>query len=224
MNNREFTSRVSSQLRMLSKDSYISDRLIISTGINIATKFITQKIQNRSLNRNANILSELNCIEFKEENIFKCGYVEFKSCKALSKSEKSLEDLGLIFTRYGSSIKELYSIDRDSSVFTESTLYQLRLDSNRAGHQKTPNKFYILDNHIYIPRSIKTLSGIGITTDLYETNEFNGCDKEDCKSYWDYDFVCPDSILEDVINYTVQQLSITKQIPKQETSNLNQNT
>lgn len=222
MNNNEFVSRVSNQLRMISKDDYISDRFILSTGRTIAAKFITQKIQRRSIDRDMSLFKEIQCIEFEPVDVFKCKYVEFKSCKKLSKSVKSLEDLGLVFTRYGSTIKELYSIDRLSTVFTESTLYQLRLDSERAGVLNVLNKFYILDNHIYVPREIEMLSGLILALDQYELDDMCDC-TEDCESAWDKEFICPDSMLEDVIRYTVENISMTKQIPEDEKPDLNNN-
>ena len=128
MNNREIVSRISSQIRMTAKDDYISDRFVLSVAETIAIKFLTQKIQTRSLDRDTFIYKEISCIEFEPEEVFKCKYVEFKSCKNLSKSVMSLDKLGMIYTRYGSSIKELYSIDRESTSFSESTLHQLRND------------------------------------------------------------------------------------------------
>lgn len=222
MNNGEFVSRVSNQLRMISKDDYVSDRLILSTGQTIASKFITQKIQRRSIDRDASLYREIKCIEFEKENVFECQHIEFRSCNALSKSVKSLKDLGLVFTRYGSSIKELFSIDRDSTVFTESTLYQYRLDSQREG-DLNDNKFYVLDNHIYVPREVWTLSGIVLALDQYELDELSGCE-ENCESAWDKRFICPDSMLEDVIGYTIQNMSQTKQIPEDEKPDLSNNT
>lgn len=223
MNKGEFVSRVSNQLRLITKDDYINDRFVLSVGETIAKKFITQKIQRRSIDRDMSLYREIKCIEFEPENVFKCNYVEFKSCDKLSKSKKSLKELDLIYTRYGSSIKELYSIDRNSTVFTESTLYQYRLDSEREGGEDTDDKFYILDNHIYIPRDIKTLSGLILAIDQYELDNLDcGCE-ENCESAWEKEFIAPDSMLEDIISYTVQNVLQTKQIPVDEKGDLNSN-
>lgn len=222
MNNREFVSRISAQLRMNTKDDYISDRFVLATGKTIALKFITQKAQRRSIDRDMSLYKEVKCIEFDPENVFECKYVEFKSCDKLAKSKKKISDLGLVYTRYGSSIKELYSIDRMSTVFTESTLYQLRNNSEREGGDIIQNKFYILDEHIYVPRDIEVLSGIVLATDQYELDEMSECG-EDCKSAWDYEFVVPDSMLEDVISYTIQNIIQTKQIQPDEKPDLNEN-
>jgi len=220
MTNREFVSRISNQLRMLSKDAYISDRFILNIGVTIATKFITQKIQRKSINRDMSLYKEIQCIEFEPENVFKCNYVEFKSCKKLSKSKKNLKDLDIVFTRYGSSIKELYSIDRNNT-YSESTLYQYRLDSERQG-EINDNKFFILGGHIYVPKEISALSGLILAMDQYELDNICGC-KEDCESAWDKEFIAPNSMLDDVISYTIQNALQTKQIPEDEKPNLNSN-
>ena len=222
MNNGEFVSRVSNQLRMVTKDDYVSDRLILSIGQTIASKFITQKIQRRSIDRDASLYREVKCIEFEPENVFKCKHIEFRSCNKLSKSVKSLKELGLVFTRYGSSIKELFSIDRNSTIFNESTLYQFRLNSQREGGPDE-DKFYILDNHIYVPREVWTLSGIVLALDQYELDELCGCN-ENCESVWDKEFIAPDSMLEDIVGYTIQNMAQTKQIPEDEKPDLSNNT
>ena len=222
MNNGELVSRISNQLRLITKDDYINDRFVLSVAQSIATKFITQKIQRHSIDRDMSLYKEVKCIEFEPENVFKCKYVEFKSCNELSKSKKTITELGLVYTRYGSSIKELYSIDRQSTIFTESTLYQLRINSEREGNKVGKEKFYILDGYIYIPKEIRTLSGIVLAIDQYELDEVCGC-SEGCESAWDKEFICPDSMLEDVIGYTIQNILQTKQIPEDEKPDLNNN-
>jgi len=220
MNNKELVSRISNQLRMITKDDYISDRFVLSTAKSIARKFITQKIQRRSIDRDMSLYREVKCIEFETVDTFTCKFVEFKSCKKLSKSKMKFTDL--IFTRYGSSIKELYTIDRQTQ-FTQSTLYQLRTNSARQGSDSlAQNKFYILDDYIYVPDDVEALSGLVLTLDQYEMDENCGC-TDNCESVWDKEFICPDSMLEDVIGYAIQNISMTKQIPKDEKPDLSTN-
>ena len=127
-----------------------------------------------------------------------------------------------MFTRYGSSIKELYTIDR-SKNFTESTLYQLRNDSNRAGSEgMQDNKFYLLDGYIYVPDCVEALSGLVLSLDHFELDESCGC-TENCDSVWDHDFVAPDSMLEDIIGYAIQNISMTKNIAPDEKPDLSNN-
>lgn len=220
MNNGELVSRISNQLRMITKDDYISNRFVLSAAQTIARKLITQKIQRRSIDRDMSLYKEIQCIEFEPVDTFTCKYVEFRSCDKLSKSKLKFTDL--VFTRYGSSIKELYTIDRKLS-FTESTLYQLRTNSERLGASDLENnKFYLLDDYIYVPDEIEALSGLILSLDQYELDESCGCN-DNCKSAWDYEFVAPDSMLEDIISYTIQNIVMTKQIQPDEKPDLNEN-
>lgn len=225
MTNREFVSRVSTQIRFINKDDYVSDRLVLSTGQSISQKIITQKIQRRSIDRDMSLYREVNCIEFEEIDTVSCGFVDFRMCDALSKSVKKFS--GLISTRYGSTIKELFSIDGKHS-FTESTLYQMRVQSQRMG-ATTEDKFYLLNDYIYIPKRIKTLSGLVLMLDQYNLDELSECGDDSvggnggCESAWNKTFIAPSSSLEDIIAMTVQTLLITKQMPEDEKANLNSN-
>lgn len=221
MTNGEIVSRISNQLRMITKDDYINDRFVLHTALSISEKFLAQKIKDRSLYKDTSIYKQVECIEFEKVNSFSCGFVEFRNCKTLYKSKKKTTDLGLIFTRYGSSIKELYSIDQTSTVLTESSLYQYRLDSKRqnSGEGKY---FYILNDYIYITIQAEVLSGMFLSLDQYGLDEFCDC-SDDCESVWDKEFVSPSSQLEDVINYTIQNIIQTKQIQPDENPNLNEN-
>lgn len=221
MTNGELVSRVSNQLRMISKDTYINSRFILHTAIPIATKLITQKIQRRSIDRDMSLYKEVQCIEFEKVNSFTCGFVEFKNCNTLYKSKNKITDLGLVFTRYGSSLKELYSIDGISTVFTENTLYQYRLNSQRQGN-KDNAYFYILDDYIYVTKQAEVLSGLFLALNQYELDQFCGC-SDDCESVWDKEFVAPDSMLPDIIEYTVQSIAITKNLQPDENPDLNEN-
>jgi hypothetical protein len=214
----EVVSRVSNQLRTLKKDEYLGRRFILKTAESIALKFITQAISRRSISRDSSLYTEVGCITFEPIDSFTCGVIEFKNCKELSKSTVKFE--GLINTRYGSSIKELYSIDRENT-FTQSTLYQYRNDSQRSSDYSDIDYYYIIDGYIYVPANIKTLSALILMQDQYDLAALSG--SAPCKSAFDFDFICPDSVLEDVISYTIQQISVTKSIPSDEKANLNEN-
>jgi len=128
----------------------------------------------------------------------------------------------LYIEKYGSSIKELYSIDRTSTALTESTLYQLRINSEREGAENAQDNFYILDNYIYVPKKVKSLSGLVLAIDQFELDNID-CECDDCESAWDKRFIAPDGQIEDIIEYTTQKLLQTKGIPSDEKPNLNEN-
>ena len=215
----EFTSRVSTQLKMISKDDYYNDRLILSTGQSISKKFISQKLRNKGLGRGDYLFTEVPCIEFEKVDVYSCPYIEFRSCRAISKSKCRLESV--LHTKQGFAIKALYSIDRFSKTYTQDTLHNHRINSQRYGYEPF-DKFFILDNYIYVLGDVKILSGLMLSLDIYDLESSFKC-SDNCESAWDKEFVCPDDVLEDVIQYTVQNMLQTKQIPEDENPNLNSN-
>jgi len=218
LKNSEVVARISTQLRMLNKDDYTSKRFIIKTAENIALKFITQTITRRSLDRQSSMYREIECIDFEPIDTTLCNVPDFRDCRELSISVKKFPNL--IFTRYGSSIKELYSIDR-SHIFTSSTLSEFRNSQQRRNDFEKEDFFYIINDHIYVPARIKKLSALILMQDQYELDIIAGLDI--CEGYFDKLFIAPDSLLEDIIAFSIQQISTIKSIPEDEKDNLSSN-
>ena len=55
MKNGKLASRIANQLRMITKDDYINDRFVLSVAQTIALKFITQKTNRRSIDRDMSL-------------------------------------------------------------------------------------------------------------------------------------------------------------------------
>lgn len=214
--NSEVVSRIKNQLRFLTKDDQINDRFILYTAKNIATTYISQRLKDMSLYREYNLFYPIDCVEMEKVSQKYCNIFEFKSCEKLIKSKKKLPEL--IYSRLGSSLKEVTSVD-NKYLFKQSTIAQYRRDLKRKGYEKGKH-FYIIDGYLYIPDvKLKKVNLLILTLDLYDANEISTC-SENCMSAWDYNFVCPDKILEQVIRDTVQQLTITKQVKDDENPNL----
>lgn len=220
MTNLEITSIVLDTLKANSKDSRISRRLVLSTLESKAKFYISQKLNDKSLYREANIYKEIPCTEFKNIDIIDCPIVEFKTCKTLMRSKKKIPEL--IWSKYGHTLKEVTSID-GSYAFDPITATQYRKNKERTG--KTNKKyFYIKDNYIYIPDyEFYTGNLYLISQDLYELEQISECSKNKCDSAWDFEFVCPNKLEEVVIQETLKQLSLTKQIQEDTNPNLNPN-
>ena len=62
-----------------------------------------------------------------------------------------------------------------------------------------------------------------LTTDLYELEQCSSCSENKCKSAWEFKFICPDKLLEVVIQETIKELSLNKQIREDINPNLNEN-
>ena len=220
MNNLQITSIVLDTLKANSKDSRISRRLVLSTLESKAKFYISQKLNDKSLYREANIYKEIPCVKFKSIDIIKCPIVEFKTCKTLMRSVDKIPEL--IWSKYGHTLKEVTSID-GSYAFDPITATQYRKNKERTG--KTNKKyFYIKDSYIYIPDyEFYTGNLYLISQDLYELEQISECSENKCDSVWDFEFVCPNKLEEVVIQETLKQLSLTKQIQEDTNPNLNPN-
>ena len=220
MLNSEITSRILSVLKANSKDSRISRRLVLFTALSKAKFLISQKLNDRSLYREQNIYTILPCVEMVNLDFVECPIIEFKRCTSLMRSKNKLPEL--IHSKYGNSVKEVTSVD-DEFEFKPITPKQYRNNKNRSLKTKD-NYFYVKDGYLYLPDSeVETVNIYLLTQDLYEVEQCSSCSNNKCKSVWDYEFVCPDKLLEVVIQETIKELSITKQIQEDVNPNLNPN-
>jgi hypothetical protein len=218
--NSEFVSRVINELKRLSKDDMPPRRLILAVGRNKATTYMSQKLRDRSLYRDTGVTTTIRCFELKEDDVVKCPFLEFRRCNTLMKSKKPLPEL--INNRYGVSIFRVVSLDNGEEFdYADSpTSERLREFGNIA------QKYYVRDGHLYIPNiHIKAVDVELITPDLKTANDVSACAEYDpCKSIWEYKFVCPDIILEAIIQETLQELRQTiVAIPQDENPNLDSN-
>lgn len=220
MNNGEVVSRIIGVLKANSKDSRISRRLVLKTAENKAKFLISQKLGEMSLYREMNLYKEISCIELEAIPVISCPILEFRSCRNIMRSKKKLPEL--IYSRLGSSLKEVTSVD-NLYTFEPITPSQYRLNKQRSFAIKK-DYFYIQEDYLYLPDSeVESVNLLILTQDLYELEQCSECSKNKCKSVWDFEFVCPDKLLEVVIQETIKELSLTKQIQEDVNPNLNPN-
>ena len=221
MTNRDLTSRIAGVFKTLSKDSRIPKRLILKTAESKAKFLIAQKLNDRSLYREQNLYQTISCIELIDQDIIRCPIIEFKSCRSLKRSKLKLPEL--IHSKYGNSLKEVTSIDGQYS-FEPITPAQYRLNKKRTLKTKT-DYFYVQDGYLYLPDSeVEMVDIVVLTTDLYKLEQCSSCSENKCKSVWDFEFICPDKLLEVVIQETIKELSLNKQIREDVNPNLNEAT
>jgi len=222
MNNLEVTSRILNTLKSLSKDNRTPRRYVLKVAQEKAKFLIGQKLGESSLYREQNLYSTLECMEMEKADLIKCPIIEFRSCKQLMRSKKQLPEL--IHSKYGASVKEVTSLDGEF-LLLPITPYQYRLNKQRKDGLKGENFFYIKDNYLYIPElEVKMVQVVLITQDLYDLEECSECKDNSCKSVWDYEFICSDKLLEVVLQETLKEVSMTKQIQADQNPNLNEGT
>lgn len=220
MTNLEFTSIIISTLKSTSKDSKIPRRLVLAIGESKAKTYISQKLNDRSLYRETNIYREIPCVEFIEIDKVSCPIIDFRLCNSIYRSKNKIPEL--LWSKYGHTLKEIRSLD-NMKTFSPTTMSQHKRDKNRT--HKTKNlQFFIEDQYVYIINEPLVSANLYLVTqDLYELEQICECSKNKCDSVWDFEFVCPDKLEEVIIQETLKQLMVTRQIQEDVNPNLNPN-
>lgn len=219
MTNREIVSRIRNDLNSINKDSRKSRRYILKTLRDKASFLIAQKMNDRSLFREDNLYDVVECFELESIEVVKCDIIEFRRCKSIMKSKCKIPKL--IYSRYGSSLKEVTGIDNEIE-FKATTPSQYRRDKIRGFSDY--NYYYIKDEYLYlIDSEVERVNLYLITTETEKINECSACKECDCKSLWDYEFKVPSKLTEVVIAETLKEILPSIQIPTDENPNLNSN-
>lgn len=224
MTNAEVVSRITNGYRFLSKDAKRSRRYILNVAEKHAETLISHKLHDKSLFRESNVWSSISCFELEKKDVYTCGVVEFKSCNKVMRSKKKLSDL--IFSRYGGGIRQVAPIDfMSQEEFRPSTLAQFKRDKLRLRLQGDPEaKFFIKDGYIYIPDSdVRAISLELIVVNTFNLSELDSEFQKSCKSAWDYEFKCPDKLLDPLFKMVREEIGMTLQIPEDENPNMDSN-
>ncbi len=207
MTNSEAVSKVINSFKFLNKDERIPRRYVLRLLRDASKNLMSQKLLDRTISDEANLYSKIDCFEFKKVDVVSCPIIEFRKCATLMKSKKPLPEL--VFSRLGSSIKEVTSVDDLTEVYL-TTPDQYRRDRKRKYYSSEDTYLYIdTDNYAYIvdkPISAVNITILTIKTD--EVDEASACSDEiSCKSGWDYDFIVPDKLQDTVFKGVLQILS-----------------
>lgn len=222
MTNSEIVSRVRNGLNSISKDDRISRRYILHVAKQKATFLISQKLGDRSLFREDNLYKTVDCFEMEPVDVVRCEILEFRRCKSIMKSKCKLPKL--IYSRYGNSLKEVITADGEKE-FKPITPSQYRRDNNRL-EKPEYIYYYVKDDYLYLlDTEIELVSLYLISMNLDYLEEGCGCkeNSEECKSLWDYEFNVPDKLEEAIVGETIKEVAMTKQIPRDENPNSNNN-
>lgn len=221
--NGEIVSRVTNGLKFLNKDERISKRYILHIAEKNAEFLISHKLRDKSLFRESNVYSSVNCFELEKKDTYTCGVVEFQSCNKLMKSKKKLPDL--IFSRYGAGMRYVTPIDiMSDEEFTPSTLAQFKRNRRRLNLQTELKNYFIKDGFVYIPESdVRAVSLELIVVNTFNLSEIDAQFEKGCMSAWEYEFKCPDKLLDTVIQKTIQEVAAARGIPEDENPNMDSN-
>lgn len=208
MTNSEAVSKVINSFKFLNKDERISRRYVLRLLRDASKNLMSQKLLDRTISDEANLYSKIPCFEFQKVDVVSCPIIEFRKCATLMKSKKPLPEL--VFSRLGSSIKEVTSIDDLTEIYL-TTPDQYRRDRKRKYYSKEDTYLYIdTDNYAYIVD--KPIAAVNITVLTLKTDEIweaSACAEEECKSGWMYDFIVPDKLQDTVFKEVLQILATT---------------
>lgn len=218
MNNREAVSKIINELRLNNKDNHRSRRFILKLLQDNSTALISQKLMDRTISKELNLFSTIECFEFEQIEVKRCPLIEFKMCQVLMKSKKPLPKL--IFSRLGASIKNITSLDGN---FRFTIVDKAQYQRNKKRKYKVKDEVYIYlgnDMHLYIPdEEIYSVDLEILTVKSEELDECSSCNKQKCKSKWDAEFICPDKLITTVFQMTLQELGINRQIVEDQNPN-----
>jgi len=216
-------SRVVNEIRGLQKDEAPNRRTILQMLEDKTTFLLSQKVGDRSLYRESEIITHLKCFELEKDDLIKCEVVELRRCNTLMKSKYKLPDL--ISSRYGEAILNVTAID-GTKMFQQITAHEYATLKNRKYANIKRLLYLIHQGYLYIPDyEIQAVNLDILTLRVEEIVNISGCSKEDCcKSYWDYPLINSDKLAEAVIKEVIQEFIGTfKSIPIDENPNKDSN-
>jgi hypothetical protein len=218
MKKSEIVSKVVNLLKLNNRDDRASRRFILSLLENSATAYISQKFSDRTILAQTDLYSYIPCFEFAQINSKTCDTIEFRLCNILMKSKKPLPKL--IFSRLGSSIREIVSLDGN---FTFTFVDEVQYRRNKKRQHKLKNEVYVYlgaDNHLYIPdQEIFTVDLTVLTTETDKIAECSSCMESGCESKWESEFICPSLLIDVVYNDTLNKMGLNRQIKADENAN-----
>jgi hypothetical protein len=221
MTNSEIVSRIANTLNTLTKDARRSRRYLLNVARSKASFLIAQKLGEKSLIKEDNIYTTINCFEMEKIDVVKCDIIEFRRCKTIMRSKHKLPKL--INSRIGNSLKEVTSLD-DERDFKPTTPAQYRRDKFRGFSDYID--YYVKDGYLYILEAeIFAVNLYLITLETDKADQVSGCSDNDCecKSLWEYEFTAPDKLLDVIIGESVKEVVLSIQNPTDENPNLNAN-
>lgn len=222
MTERKFAETVLQSLNQLDRDRYLSKRYIISVGKEIMRGLLSQKLGDRTLYREDNIYSYVDCFELERIDTIVCPIVEFKTCNIVMKSKKPLPEL--IFSKYGAAIRSVMNLDNSEEIGKTSLKDYIR-NKKRQGYKKTAKYHTDKYNYLYIVDSEIEAVAVEVLTLSSKQVEQSICGSFDnCKSSLEYEMVGSDKLETAVMQQTLSQIMGTfLQITPDENPDKNKN-
>lgn len=207
MTKKQIVDRITTTLRQVSKDRWMSSRFILSILEEKMRFLLSQKLRDKTLYRESNLYSQINCFEFEKVDRINCDIIEFRTCQKIMKSKKRLPEL--IYSRFGDSIRVVSNLDQTERLDKTTPTDYMR--GKKRKFDFNPPMFYERDGYLYLLNTqIEAAFVELITLDTQKAKEADcECEKDECKSALDYNFIGSDKLKEIVVQQTIQEITQT---------------
>jgi hypothetical protein len=130
-----------------------------------------------------------------------------------------------LFGKNGSGIISVTNVEESASYDYITPTMFINLQKRKKYSRDITRYFYIKDGYLYLPNSTNELVEVRmITMDTKGAEEVSSCIECNCKSTWEYNFICPDRFLDLVLRDTLQEVgSIYRTSIKDENPNMDSN-
>jgi len=221
MTNRELVSQISGQLKMINKDDRISRRLILGTALRYSTTLHSQKLLEGTLFREDSLFTKLECVEMEKVTAQRCGLAV--RCSVLMRSKEKLPHS--VSSRFGNSVIMVTNIT--DTVELKKVIYENIVDKTTPRYAdlipNTPS-WFVFDDYLYIKDfSIEAVNVLIFSLQRDDTANNDKGKTGECTNHWDLTFVCSDKLLVPIMQYTIQELTTTRQIVEDELPDGNSN-
>ena len=226
--NRQFISDITNDIKALSIDDFVSPKFIFNKGVAIVEDFI-KKDENFQLINLTEGWKEAECIQMQEVPVTQCD-LDTMICAKLMRSKCRIPDTYSMKNR--KLIRTVASVN--FSNFYEPTTPKGWRSIQKRRDKSNKKYFFWIDGYIFIPvakgDAISSPDQIRIEAYFqkpWEVDSMNGCScnkNTECVKPLDYNFVCPNYLLNAVKLETTKQLAQVYLKVQQDTNpDLNQN-
>lgn len=148
---------------------------------------------------------------FRQTNLFKPKVFELESYQGMRRSMEEIPDF--FTTSYGN----LLLVGSDDYTNAYKQISPEKLSQTKTREFQNPNKkyYWIENNRLVIPD--------GYMEDVLVRGLFYNYTDYPCQPLLDTEFPCPDYLLEEVVNMSVQSLTVREKITPDENPNLDSN-
>lgn len=208
MTNIELVSRIVSGLKAHTKDGAVRWRYLLSIARTKSRFFMSQKLDELTLNKEEGIKTEITCFPMKRIKGKDCGVVAFRLCDKIMQSCHELPET--IYGKSGTGVLRVVNID-DSREYKYVTAKEYTRLKKRKYRNTEARYFTMKNNRLLLPDSENELVDITVIAveraDAQQLSECNSNSADDCHNAWEDDFICPDRFLDLVIQDTISEVA-----------------